>query len=96
MTSLLQALLFVNVNFLPHEHFPEVILFFISLVQKFLFGGRLIFGPDAKSLVVTLLLILVPVVLFCTLVASNLLDEIPDGGSAILVVAIVFTIYVSS
>ncbi|RVX21311.1 Protein S-acyltransferase 8 [Vitis vinifera] len=62
--------------------------------DKFLFGGRLIFGPDAKSLVVTLLLILVPVVLFCTLVASNLLDEIPDGGSAILVVAIVFTIYV--
>ncbi|KAJ9670920.1 hypothetical protein PVL29_027084 [Vitis rotundifolia] len=61
--------------------------------NKFLFGGRLIFGPDAKSLVVTLLLILVPVVLFCTLVASNLLDEIPDGGSAILVVAIVFTIY---
>lgn len=62
--------------------------------NKFLFRGRLIFGPDAKSLVVTLLLILVPVVLFCTLVASNLLDEIPDGGSAILVVAIVFTIYV--
>lgn len=71
-------------------------LSYFILVQIFLFGGRLIFGPDAKSLVVTLLLILVPVVLFCTLVARNLLDEIPDGGSVILVVTIVFTIYVSS
>ena len=65
-------------------------------MQKFLFGGRLIFGPDAKSLVVTLLLVLVPVILFCTLVARKLIDEIPDGGFAILVVAIVFTIHVSS
>ncbi|KAA8546960.1 hypothetical protein F0562_003389 [Nyssa sinensis] len=64
--------------------------------NKFLFNGRLIFGPDARSLIVTLLLILVPIVIFCTLVARNLLHEFPayNAGYAILVVAIVFTIYV--
>ncbi|KAH8502951.1 hypothetical protein H0E87_014312 [Populus deltoides] len=58
--------------------------------------GRLIFGPDAKSLIITLLLILVPVVIFCTNVARNLLHEFPtyNTGYVILVVTILFTIYV--
>ncbi|KAI5582262.1 hypothetical protein BDE02_07G074000 [Populus trichocarpa] len=58
--------------------------------------GRLIFGPDAKSLIITLLLILVPVVIFCTNVARNLLHEFPTSntGYVILVVTILFTIYV--
>ncbi|KAK9272688.1 hypothetical protein L1049_003065 [Liquidambar formosana] len=64
--------------------------------NKFIFNGRLIFGPDARSLIVTLLLIIVPVVIFCTLVARNLLHKFPayNAGYAILVVVIVFTIYV--
>ncbi|PHT31832.1 putative protein S-acyltransferase 9 [Capsicum baccatum] len=64
--------------------------------NKFLLGGRLIFGPDAKSLIITFTLILVPVVLFCVFVARNFVFELQreTAGYAILVIAIVFTIYV--
>ncbi|KAJ0039475.1 hypothetical protein Pint_27043 [Pistacia integerrima] len=64
--------------------------------EKFLCNGRLVFGPDAKSLLVTLLLILVPVVIFCTNVARNLVHEVSayNAGYAILVVAILVTVYV--
>lgn len=64
--------------------------------NKFLLGGRLIFGPDAKSLIITFTLILVPVVLFCVFVARNLVLELQreSAGYAILVITIVFTIYV--
>ncbi|GAB2226203.1 hypothetical protein Droror1_Dr00022004 [Drosera rotundifolia] len=62
----------------------------------FLFNGRLIFGPDARSIVVTILLIVVPVVIFCTFVARHLVHRFPayNVGFAVLVVAVVFTVYV--
>ncbi|KAJ6305351.1 hypothetical protein OIU78_020816 [Salix suchowensis] len=62
----------------------------------FLFKGRLMFGPDAGSLVITLLLIVVPIVIFCTTVARNLLHEFPTYNPAyvILVVTILYTISV--
>ncbi|XP_010520765.1 PREDICTED: protein S-acyltransferase 8 isoform X1 [Tarenaya hassleriana] len=64
--------------------------------NKFILGGRLIFGPDARSLPFTLLLIIVPVILFCVFVARHLRHEFSpySAGYAILVVAILFTIYV--
>ncbi|MED6139184.1 hypothetical protein PIB30_081541 [Stylosanthes scabra] len=64
--------------------------------NKFFCGGRLIFGPDARSLLVTLLLIIVPVVIFCVFVARHLRHEFPsyDIGYAILVFAALFNIYV--
>lgn len=57
----------------------------------------MIFGPDARSLIVTLLLIIVPVTIFCVFVARHLRHEFSphNAGYAILVMAIVFTIYVS-
>ncbi|KAA3473526.1 protein S-acyltransferase 8-like isoform X1 [Gossypium australe] len=67
-----------------------------KFAEKFIFRGRLIFGPDAKSLIITLLLIIVPVIIFCTNVARNLFDETSGNiaGYAILMVTVVFTIYV--
>ncbi|KAF5751824.1 protein S-acyltransferase 8-like [Tripterygium wilfordii] len=64
--------------------------------NKFIFRGRLIFGPDAKSLVITLLLIIVPIVVFCTHVARNLFYEFQSSFASytILVVTIVLTVNV--
>ncbi|XP_059631544.1 protein S-acyltransferase 8 isoform X2 [Cornus florida] len=64
--------------------------------NKFFLGGRVIFGPDARSLLVTLLLVIVPVVIFCVFVARHLRHEFSphNAGYAILVLAIAFTIYV--
>jgi len=55
------------------------------------------FGPDVRLLVITLLLIVVPIVIFCTNVAMNLLHEFPTYNVVyvILAVTILFTIYVS-
>ncbi|KAH7671227.1 palmitoyltransferase ZDHHC9/14/18 protein [Dioscorea alata] len=64
--------------------------------NKFLFGGRLIFGPDARSLLITISLIVVPAAIFCVFVARHLRHQFSphDVGYSILAVAIAFTIYV--
>jgi len=50
-----------------------------------------------RSLALTTLLIVVPVAVFCIFVARKLMDDFSDDwGISIMVIAVVFTIYVSS
>lgn len=62
----------------------------------FLCGGRLIFGPDARSILLTVFLIAAPVAVFCVFVARKLLDDFPrDWGISIMVAAIALAVFVS-
>lgn len=74
-----------------------VLQLFVHVLQKFFLDGRLIFGPDARSLFGTLILIILPVIIFCIFVGRHLRHKFSsyNAGYAIPVVAIVFTIYVS-
>lgn len=74
-----------------------IISSFVVILQNFLFGGRLILGPDAWSLPFTLLLIITPVTLFSVFVVTHLRHEFlpSNAGNAILVIAILFTLLVS-
>ncbi|KAJ7010207.1 hypothetical protein NC653_000828 [Populus alba x Populus x berolinensis] len=41
----------------------------------FCLGGRLVFGPDVRSLILTILLIMIPVVLFSAFVSQRLIED---------------------
>lgn len=61
----------------------------------FLFGGRFIFGPDVRSVFLSMFLIIAPVAVFCAFVARKLIDDFHHHyGVLIMVVVIVFTGYV--
>lgn len=64
--------------------------------NKFLFSGRLIFGPDVRSLLMTILLLIVPAVIFCVFVARHLLHKFSNynSGIAITVMTVISTLYV--
>ncbi|KAA8529964.1 hypothetical protein F0562_034432 [Nyssa sinensis] len=65
--------------------------------NRFFFGGRLIFGPDFRSLFFTVLLIVVPVILFCAFVSQRLMNEFPyHWGRLIVAISVIFTAYVIS
>lgn len=69
---------------------------FASL-QIFFFEGRFVFGPDVRSLGLTIFLIVAPVTIFCIFVARKLMDHYSHHlGIFIMAVAVVFTVYVSS
>lgn len=68
----------------------------LHLLQVFLLKGRFIFGPDARSLFVTMLLIVAPVSIFCAFVAKELMDKFSFGlGLPVMIAAVLFTAYVS-
>ncbi|KAH9658416.1 S-acyltransferase [Citrus sinensis] len=63
--------------------------------NRFCCGGRLIFGPDVRSIFLTLFLIVTPVILFCVFVSQTLIDEFQHNrGNLILAICVVFTLYV--
>ncbi|XP_031252764.1 probable protein S-acyltransferase 7 [Pistacia vera] len=63
--------------------------------NKFCFGGRLIFGPDVRSIFLTLILILTPVILFCGFVSQSLIKQFNhDLGNLIVAICALFTLYV--
>ncbi|KAK8970331.1 putative S-acyltransferase [Platanthera guangdongensis] len=43
--------------------------------NRFFLGGRLIFGPDVRSMILTIFLIIVPVLLFAVFVSQRLVNE---------------------
>ncbi|XP_047314596.1 probable protein S-acyltransferase 7 [Impatiens glandulifera] len=60
----------------------------------FLLQGRFVFGPDVRSLVLTIFLIVAPVAVFCVFVARKLMDDFShNSGISIMVIAVVFTAY---
>ncbi|PIN18870.1 DHHC-type Zn-finger protein [Handroanthus impetiginosus] len=65
--------------------------------NRFLFGGRLIFGPDVAALCFSIFLIVGPVIVFCVKISSIIKHQIRENKSAapwypVLVVAIGLTI----
>ncbi|XP_040379950.1 probable protein S-acyltransferase 7 isoform X1 [Oryza brachyantha] len=60
----------------------------------FILQGRFIFGPDARSLYVTMFLIIAPVSIFCAFVAKELMNNFSYGlGLPVMIAAVVFTAY---
>lgn len=60
--------------------------------NTFLLQGRLIFGPDARSLLLTIFLIVAPVAVFCVFVARKLMDDFHHHlGISIIVIVVVLT-----
>ncbi|GKV36366.1 hypothetical protein SLEP1_g44507 [Rubroshorea leprosula] len=59
----------------------------------FCLQGRLIFGPDARSLFLTIFLIVAPISVFCVFVARKLLDDFPvHYGISIMTIVVVVTL----
>lgn len=62
--------------------------------NRFFIGGRLIFGPDVRSLVLTIFLIVTPVILFAVFVSQRLVDEFDNHlGHIVVAIAISFAAY---
>ncbi|XP_062207945.1 probable protein S-acyltransferase 7 [Phragmites australis] len=60
----------------------------------FFLKGRFIFGPDARSVFVTMFLIIAPVSIFCAFVARELMNNFSYGlGLPVMVAAVLFTAY---
>ncbi|XVE49998.1 hypothetical protein DITRI_Ditri01bG0126800 [Diplodiscus trichospermus] len=61
--------------------------------NRFCLGGRFIFGPDVRSIFLTISLIVIPVILFCVFVSQRLIHEFHHLGNLIVAILILFTVY---
>ncbi|XWS39395.1 hypothetical protein CRYUN_Cryun18bG0050800 [Craigia yunnanensis] len=62
--------------------------------NRFCLGGRLVFGPDVRSIFLTIFLIVIPVILFCAFVSQRLIHEFDlHFGNLIVPFIILFTVY---
>ncbi|XWS68709.1 hypothetical protein CRYUN_Cryun04dG0114800 [Craigia yunnanensis] len=62
--------------------------------NRFCLGGRLIYGPDVRSIFLTISLIVIPVILFCAFVSQRLIHEFDHHlGNLIVAILILFTVY---
>ncbi|TQD78152.1 hypothetical protein C1H46_036281 [Malus baccata] len=62
--------------------------------NKFCFNGRIILGPDSRSLILTVSLIVVPVILFCAFVSQGLIHQFPHYiGNLIVAICPVLAVY---
>lgn len=72
--------------------------FFLILCQKFFCGGRFIFGPDAASLLLSVVLIGGPAIAFCVKVYTQIehMDNVHQcNWYPVLVLGVLLTILVS-
>ena len=84
---------------LDHARPPSQQLKMVSspaCMQRFLCGGRLIFGPDASSIVLTVALIMTPLALFVAFVSFRVADLIGKPlGAAVPATAMAVGVFVS-
>lgn len=71
-----------------------MIPFALNFFQKFLCGGRLIFGPDASSLFLSTFLIGAPAISFCIKIAMEISEFDLFYDCAILTGGIILTVLV--
>lgn len=63
--------------------------------NKFFLQGRFVFGPDVRSLGLTIFLIVAPVTVFCVFVARKLMNDFSHHlGITITAIAVIYTLYV--
>ncbi|KAB1201692.1 Protein S-acyltransferase 8 [Morella rubra] len=63
--------------------------------NKFCLGGRLVFGPDIRSIFLTLFMIVVPTILFLAFVSRSLIVEFHHHmGSLVVVGGVALAVYV--
>ncbi|KAK9120271.1 hypothetical protein Scep_018364 [Stephania cephalantha] len=62
--------------------------------NKFFLEGRLVFGPDVRSLVFTIFLITTPVLFFCIFVSQRLINQFHQIGDLIVAFPALFTVFI--